>query len=217
MKASANAAAWLPGLLGVVLACAALPVGAEDAVYRWLDRNGQVNYGSEPPPGVRAERLGSRGNLSVLPALQLPTEPEPSGADDDRLERLEQELAVERRLRREEEARRAEDATRRETLRAECEARLREACDDEGRPVGRRYIVVPAHPGWPQPPRPPVVRPPQPPKPGAPGVQPWPPRPPAPGVPPGVRPRGGERGVSSGAPARALDEEALRPGNAPLR
>lgn len=130
------------GILGLLLGAMAM---AQDAVvYRWLGPDGRVNYGSQPPPGVPAQALGARGTLSVLPAPIVP----PAGMveTERRLQRLEAELEEERRLRREAAAEAAADLARRERLRAECEERLREPCDEAGRPLGPRYIVVPARP-----------------------------------------------------------------------
>ncbi|MBS0546037.1 MAG: DUF4124 domain-containing protein [Proteobacteria bacterium] len=118
-----------------------------DAVYRWVDVNGRVNYGSQPPPGVKAELL-ERGGVTVVPAAPARA----AGANDTtrRIERLESALEQEKRLRREAEERAEgerdaqEQALRaREKARAECEARFREPCDEEGNPRSTGYIVVP--------------------------------------------------------------------------
>lgn len=163
--------ASLVWMFGVLFASGAI---ADDAVvYRWKDRDGRVNYGNLPPPGVRAEPLDARGRLTVVPAPIMPPRPAPSDPSEaERLERLERELETERARRLE----RDEAERERAALQSECEARYREPCDVDGQPVGRRYIVVPVRP----PHRPPVLRPPRPPgevvperpgasRPGAPG------------------------------------------------
>lgn len=124
-----------------------------DPVYRWTDRDGRVNYGNMPPPGVKAELL-DRGTVSVTPAPAVPSRPPAASPESAlpetarRLDRLEAELEDERRLRRDAEERATEEASRLQRTRAECEERFREPCDDEGRPMGPRYIVVPPRPAW---------------------------------------------------------------------
>jgi hypothetical protein len=142
---------------------AVVPLALADAVYRWKDAQGRVNYGNLPPPGVKAELL-DRGTMSVAPApVMVPRPPAESVESARRLDRLEAELEEERRLRLEAEQRADEGAERRERARAECEAQFREPCDDEGRPVGPRYIVVPGRPVWHhpggRPPHPPAAPP----------------------------------------------------------
>lgn len=125
-----------------------------DAIYRWIDRNGRVNYGNTPPSDAKAERIDG-GSLMVVPAP--PARPAEPSDTTRRVERLEAELEQEKRLRREaeeraDEQRASEEASRRarEKARADCEDRFREPCDEEGRPIGPRYIVVPSRP-WPPP------------------------------------------------------------------
>ncbi|QDF98533.1 hypothetical protein CJ010_19315 [Azoarcus sp. DD4] len=130
---------WIYGVLGLAWAVAA----QAQTVYRWKDAGGQLNYGSQPPPGVNAEPIGGRGSVTVMPAPAAAATPAPADATAARLERLERELEEERRLRRDEEARREEEADRKAEARADCEREYREACDEEGRPLGSRYIAVP--------------------------------------------------------------------------
>lgn len=160
------------GILGVLLGTTAM--AWDGVVYRWFGADGRVNYGSQPPAGVRAEVLGARGTVSVLPAPVVPAAD--TAATEARLQRLEAELEEERRLRREAEAAAAADLARRERLRVECEERLREPCDEAGRPLGPRYLVVPARPA----PRP--------------GVRPFPPAGPAHPPREGTGPRGRDEG-----------------------
>lgn len=130
---------WIYSVLGLVWAVA---VQAQ-TVYRWKDAGGQLNYGSQPPPGVKAEPIGGRGSVTVMPAPAAAAAPAPADATAARLERLERELEEERRHRRDEEARQQEEAERKAEARADCERQYREACDEEGRPLGSRYIAVP--------------------------------------------------------------------------
>ncbi len=135
---------WAAGLLCAALTCSA---SAQDTqIYRWTERDGRVTYGTQPPQGVRAEPLGERGNLTVVPAPPLPSPEEiETRRAEERTKRLEQELQEERRLRQESETREAERAR----ARAECEEKYREECNDYGEPVGQRYIIVPQRrPGW---------------------------------------------------------------------
>ncbi len=139
---------WVVNLLCTALTCSAF---AQDTqIYRWTERDGRVSYGTQPPQGVRAEPLGERGSVSVVPAPPLPApEDIETRRAKERAELLEQELKEERRLRQESEAREVE----RTKARAECEERYREECNDDGEPVGRRYIVVPQRrPAWEHPP-----------------------------------------------------------------
>lgn len=46
-------------LAAIALACLAFAVQAQ-AVYRWVDAEGKVRYGSEPPAGVKANPVASR-------------------------------------------------------------------------------------------------------------------------------------------------------------
>lgn len=138
----------LPALVACGLAfCAPAWTLAGDAIYRWVDRDGRVNYGGQPPPGVKAEML-ERGGVTVVPAV--PARPAEAADTTRRIERLESALEQEKRLRREAEERvedereAQEQALRaREKARAECEVRFREPCDDEGNPRSTGYIVVP--------------------------------------------------------------------------
>jgi hypothetical protein len=147
---------WLGLVAGLALA---LPAAADDPVYRWVDRDGRVNYGSAPPSGVVAEVLGERGNLSVVPPLPLLPRPSAPAAEAGRIAELEAALEHERALREQREQREAEAADEAARLRAECEERYREPCDEAGRPLAPRYAVVPraAHGHGPQ------LRPPGPP------------------------------------------------------
>ena len=136
MEHRRDAGSWLGLVAGLVLA---LPVAA-DPVYRWVDRDGRVNYGSAPPPGVAAEALGERGNLSVVPP---PPRPSAAAVEAGRIAELEAALARERALRERREEREAQAADEAARLRAECEERYREPCDEAGRPLAPRYAVVP--------------------------------------------------------------------------
>jgi len=144
---------WLIACLATLLAGTA--AAQETQVYRWTERDGRVSYGSTPPPGVNAQPIG--GRVSVVPAPPKPTPEElEARRTDQRLRELEEQLEDERRQRQASEERQAARAE----AKAECEARYREDCDDDGRPLGRRVIVVPQRPPWAQPPLPPTPRPP---------------------------------------------------------
>lgn len=131
------------GLLGLGWALAV----QADTVYRWKDASGQVNYGTQPPPGVQAEPIGGRGSVSVMPALPPSAVPQ-ADPNAGRIERLERELEEERRMRREASAREEEDAERRAEARERCEREYREPCDEDGRPLSTRYIAVPVAPPY---------------------------------------------------------------------
>jgi predicted small lipoprotein YifL len=60
-----------------ILLCAALigTAGAQQYTqhYKWIDRDGKVQYGDVPPPGVNAKRLRSSGAEPVAPAAKTET------------------------------------------------------------------------------------------------------------------------------------------------
>lgn len=58
---------------GVLLLCIAL--SAQAGIYRWVDENGEVVFGDDPPPGVNAQPVKVR-EPTVVPAPKLP-EPRP--------------------------------------------------------------------------------------------------------------------------------------------
>ncbi|AWI81723.1 hypothetical protein CEW87_21635 [Parazoarcus communis] len=146
---------WLALGTGILMAFSACADDAE--VFRWKDREGRINYGNMPPPGVDAEPVGGRGRLTVVPAPVLPPAPPPP-PPESRLDRLERELEAERQLRLDAEAAEQAREIERAQLKAECEARYREPCSDDGEPAGKRYIVVPPRP-FPHLPGMPTVRP----------------------------------------------------------
>jgi uncharacterized protein DUF4124 len=118
----------LPGLpfaAGVLATFLAWPAGAE--VYKWVDENGVVNYGSTPPAGRPVKELPKDGSgVSVVPA---PPPPPPAAArnpTEERIDRLERALAAERAARDAQE-REAED--QRLAAIARCEANRGVDCD----------------------------------------------------------------------------------------
>ena len=87
-------------LLAAIMASLAGATAAE--VYRWVDQNGVVNYGTAPPAGVKASPLDpGKVRLSVVASPPRPDRPaEPGSADlRARISRLESQLEEERRLR----------------------------------------------------------------------------------------------------------------------
>lgn len=65
---------WIAALLVLL----ALPAGAEK-VYKWVDEDGVVHFGAEPPRGQAADTVDVRptpGNSAVEPSLTLPDEKE---------------------------------------------------------------------------------------------------------------------------------------------
>jgi uncharacterized protein DUF4124 len=96
------------GALALLLAG---PVGAE--VYKWVDENGVVNYGSAPPPGRPSKELPKDASgISVIPAPPPPPPTAARSAAEIRAERAEQALAAERA------ARYAQDQAAEDSLRA---------------------------------------------------------------------------------------------------
>jgi hypothetical protein len=64
-----------PLLLAAVLISAALPAAVRADIYRWVDANGSVYYGQEPPPGVKAVRVA----VTPPPAAKPPESSEAKG------------------------------------------------------------------------------------------------------------------------------------------
>jgi len=57
-------------ILGAWCAVAAMPASAQ--IYKWIDAQGQVNYGDKPPLPKARELDGSTVTLSVYPAPRFP-------------------------------------------------------------------------------------------------------------------------------------------------
>jgi hypothetical protein len=157
------------GLAALLLATAPI---ASAQVYRWIDERGGVNYGNKPPANARnvTPMSESDGKVSTVPGL-TPQQLEASRdrADQRRMDRLERDLEVERRVNR---ANRTQPGDTQAWL-EQCRAERRVDCDDIA-----RGTVSPGYawggPAWVAPP---VVRPPQPirPLPVPPQAQqPWP-------------------------------------------
>lgn len=69
-------------LLAMTLILAA--AGANAAMYKWTDQNGNVQYGQFPPTGVEAERISASGTTRKV-------EPQDSKSPQQRLEELEEQ------------------------------------------------------------------------------------------------------------------------------
>ena len=63
-----RATTWLAIIAGLIAAVAA---HAED-VYKWVDDQGQVHFGSQPPAGVKARKMGAS---AAEPASESPQQP----------------------------------------------------------------------------------------------------------------------------------------------
>jgi hypothetical protein len=113
---------------------------AAEPVYRWTDSRGQVNYGNLPPSGVKAERLGDSGALSVMPALPAARRPAVSAVAEPVPPRAAPASSPPPAL---------EPAAADEHKRIECEERLREPCDDSGRALRPAVVVLPQRPAHP--------------------------------------------------------------------
>lgn len=48
---------------------------APPVLYRWKDAKGQLVYGTQPPPGVKAETVADKGSVSTVPATKIPEAP----------------------------------------------------------------------------------------------------------------------------------------------
>jgi hypothetical protein len=121
--------------------------GAE--VYKWVDENGVTNYGSAPPPDRKARQLPKDApGLTIVPATPPPAaSAAASGKDgnstDDRIDRLERELELER-------ARRASAseaaADERRAAIERCEANRGIDCDIDPYQAFNRAPAVVIHP-----------------------------------------------------------------------
>ena len=57
-----------PHALLILLALAVGQAGAADEVYKWRDSNGRMQYGNQPPAGVKAEKVMT--TISTVPAYK---------------------------------------------------------------------------------------------------------------------------------------------------
>ncbi len=167
-----------PFLVSVFIAFFCLhPLHAADLV-KWVDAKGRVNYGTEAPPGAKVLPMDSGGSVSVVQGFEMPAKPPVSQQQIDdstrRIEVLERQVARERSARIENELAQEEEKLQRARARADCEARHRTTCTEDGEPISKQYIVGPHH-VRPQPPVVVVVPPPPPPDGGKPIVRPPPP------------------------------------------
>lgn len=129
-------------LLAAILTSLAATTVAD--VYRWVDQNGVVNYGSAPPAGVKAVPLDTdKSRFSVVAAPSGPDKPSEKGTADlrARIGRLENQLEEERRLRALADAAEADRLAR---ARAECEVQRRLNCDTD--PYERQEATILVHP-----------------------------------------------------------------------
>lgn len=70
-------AGWLPRLTQLATGTLALPEVMPPApqLFRWKDARGQITYGTQPPPGVKAEPVADKGTMSMVPAAKIPEPP----------------------------------------------------------------------------------------------------------------------------------------------
>lgn len=136
---------------------------AGDAVHRWVDERGVVNYGDRPPEGRKTTRIETTDPLGVTEPVQRPPAA-PSAGNAGLMDRNAVQREVESALQRERAAAAQESAARQEAAMAEarrrCEEQRRVDCDhpglvDENVYVGPPRIVRRHYPLYP-----PVVKPP---------------------------------------------------------
>lgn len=135
-------------------------------IYKWVDKNGVVNYGSEPPPGRSAKELPTdpATGISVVPAPPPPPTPSPRQATDERVEQLEKALAEEkaartRQTQNENERRQAAIDQCKENRGVDCEQDPWQYDSTYAPPVGGYYRPHPIRPIQPPPYRPPPGKP----------------------------------------------------------
>jgi len=49
--------------------------GSKTTVYKWVDENGNTQFGSTPPPGVNATAKTYNNNANLMSAVKVPTQP----------------------------------------------------------------------------------------------------------------------------------------------
>jgi len=69
-------------VLGCLLLFMCLGAHAQNEVYKWVDADGRIQYGNEPPKGVNAKPVS--GGVTVMPAFKAPAVP--SGAAKPKVE-----------------------------------------------------------------------------------------------------------------------------------
>jgi hypothetical protein len=70
------------------------PVASAAEVYRWVDADGVVQFGANPPPGVKAESMKVRGGgaaPAVAPSAQPAPEPQPDAVAQENARKLREE------------------------------------------------------------------------------------------------------------------------------
>lgn len=132
-----------------------LAITASAEVYRWVDEQGVVNYGSRPPAGSKAKQVDAEAApLSVVPAPAKPASAASGAAEQAalraRVRNLEAQVEEQRRQRA---MLQAAESERLDQARADCEAQRRLNCDSD--PYGLYEPTVIAGPLL----RPIVVRP----------------------------------------------------------
>ncbi|MEN3111656.1 DUF4124 domain-containing protein [Uliginosibacterium paludis] len=60
-------------VLGFLLLLVCLPAIAGNEVYKWVDADGSVHYGNEPPKGAKVKPVS--GGVTVMPAFKAPEKP----------------------------------------------------------------------------------------------------------------------------------------------
>lgn len=70
----------------LLAALLAAPAGADEWAYRWVDKDGVVQYTQQPPPGVPSERIKVRQGFSERAQDQQPA---PTPAEQDEAKRQE--------------------------------------------------------------------------------------------------------------------------------
>lgn len=105
---------------------------AGDAVHRWVDERGVVNYGDRPPEGRSATRVDTADPLGVREPVQRPAAP--AAVAGGAMDRGAVQREVDSALQRERAAVARENAARKEAALAEarrrCEEQRRVDCDD---------------------------------------------------------------------------------------
>ncbi len=142
-------------VLGFLLLLACMPAVAGNEVYKWVDADGGVHYGNEPPKGAKVKPV--TGGVTVMPAFKAPEKPvaaptpAPAKTEPAPAERAPADSAVQSAA-----AERAQDAqaARRQKLIETCRKNRGSNCEEEvdARIDGQDSTNYVPMPGWSQPP-----------------------------------------------------------------
>lgn len=137
-------------MLGCLLLLACVSAQAGDEVYKWVDADGRVQYGNNPPKGVNAKPVA--GGVTVVPALKMPARAQESAPASAR--EIEAAPAAPAASSASASSAMSPEELKRRRLIADCERNRGVDCEAEvdARLSGAPGTVFVPVPGWSQPP-----------------------------------------------------------------